>query len=426
VGVLDHGQNYTAGFGVTNVDHPLLVTDETLFQIGSITKTFVATLIMRLAEMGKLDLNAAVRIYLPDFKLADEHAAANATIRHLLTHTGNWVGDFFIDTGEGDDASARYMARMADLPQPAPLGSVFSYNNAGFYLAGHLIEAVTGKSFDAVLRELVWAPLGLENCYLRPTDVMTRRFVAGHREEAGQAVVARPWPLPRAAWAAGGIITNVKEMLRYARFHMGDGRAGDGAQLLSPASLSQMQTPQVKIWGDAEAVGLAWMLNDNDGVRRVSHGGGTVGQISQLTLIPERQFALAIVTNSGNGGAVNLAAYRWCLQHFLGVKPAIPAPIESPAEKLAQYVGRYTRPMNDVELRLEEGKLMVHVTPKAGFPTEETPLPPAPPPMTLALCARDRLLVLDGPMKDTIIDVIRNDKGAIRWIRAGRIYNPAP
>ena len=95
VGVLYEGETYTAGFGVTNVDHPLSVTDETLFQIGSITKTFTGTAMMRLVEMEKLDIDATVRTYLPDFKVADETATSQATIRHLFTHTSGWVGDFF-------------------------------------------------------------------------------------------------------------------------------------------------------------------------------------------------------------------------------------------------------------------------------------------------------------------------------------------
>lgn len=101
VGILDEGEVRTAGLGVTNVDYPLPVTDETLFQIGSITKTFTATAMMRLVEMGELALDATVRTYIPYFKVADETASSQATIRHLLTHMGGWFGDFFQDTGSG-------------------------------------------------------------------------------------------------------------------------------------------------------------------------------------------------------------------------------------------------------------------------------------------------------------------------------------
>ncbi|HIE28405.1 TPA: class A beta-lactamase-related serine hydrolase [Candidatus Poribacteria bacterium] len=271
VGILRKDKTYTAGFGVTNIDHPLSVTDETLFQIGSITKTFTGTAIMRLVEMGKLDLDATVRTYLPDFKVADETATSQATIRHLLTHTSGWAGDFFVDTGAGDDALPRYMAKMADLEQLAPIGSVFSYNNSGFYLAGYIIEQVTGKKYEDALKKLVLEPLGLENCRFDPGDVMTHRFAVGHDVSEEYATVARPWPLPRAAYPAGGITCHVKDLLRYARFHLGDGTTEDGTRLLTPESLSLMHTPQAPIWEEHESVGLTWFINDEESLLPLSH-----------------------------------------------------------------------------------------------------------------------------------------------------------
>ena len=242
VGILHEGETRTAGFGVTNVDHPLPVTDETLFQIGSITKTFTATAMMRLVEMGKLELDATVRTYIPEFQVADETASSQATIRHLLTHMGGWFGDFFHDTGAGDDALSKYVADMADLEQLTPLGTLWSYNNAGFYLAGYVIEVVTGKSYEAALRELVLEPLDLQHAFLDPGDVMTHRFAVGHRVTDEGAQVARPWPLHRAAYSAGGITCSVHDLLEYARFHLGDGTAEDGTRLLKPESLSLMRT----------------------------------------------------------------------------------------------------------------------------------------------------------------------------------------
>src|SRR5579872_6692369 len=101
IGVHHDGQDYTAGFGVTNVNHPLPVTEDTLFQIGSTSKTVCATAAMRLVEQGLLDLDTPVRTYLPGLKLADESAAARVTMRHLFNHTGGWQGDFFENTGAG-------------------------------------------------------------------------------------------------------------------------------------------------------------------------------------------------------------------------------------------------------------------------------------------------------------------------------------
>ena len=101
-----------------------------------------------------------MRAYLPDLRLADEAVAARVTLRHLFTHTGGWAGDYFPDTGEGDDALARAVARLADVPQLTPLGAMWSYNNAGFYLAGRVLEVVAGQPYEALVQERLLAAAG--------------------------------------------------------------------------------------------------------------------------------------------------------------------------------------------------------------------------------------------------------------------------
>jgi CubicO group peptidase (beta-lactamase class C family) len=419
VGILHGGETVACGFGVTSVENPLPVTSETLFQIGSITKTFTGTAIMELVEKGQLDLDASVRTYVPDFAVSDETASAQATIRHLLTHTGGWAGDFFHATGAGDDALARYVADMAELPQLVPISSLWSYNNAGFSLAGHVIERVVGESYEAALKELVLEPLGLKASFFDPGEVMTHRFAVGHNLVEGIARVARPWPLERSTHPAGGITCTVQDLLRYARFHLEDGRVDDGTALLSPDAIAQMQSPHVTLWGE-EAWGLTWAVNQVDGTREISHGGGTNGQVSLLALVPEHDFALAILTNADRGSELTRAVRRWALKEYLGLEAPDPQPIESSEEELAQYVGCYRGYFTDLELGMLAGKLLGQITYKRSFPSEHVPPPPAPPPMSLTLCEPDRLLVLDGRFKDAIADVIRNPDGSVGWLRVSR------
>src|SRR4051794_32398498 len=203
IGMLHEGEEHVCGYGVTSVENPLPVDGDTLFQIGSITKTFTGTAAMILVERGLLDLDAPLRTYLPELKLADEDVAARVTMRHLLTHTGGWVGDYFDDLGMGDDALARMVERLVRLPQETPLGEMWAYNNAGFYIAGRVIEVVTDQPFERALHELVLQPLGLERSFFFADDVLTHRFAAGHDREGN---VARPWAIGRAAAAAGGIV----------------------------------------------------------------------------------------------------------------------------------------------------------------------------------------------------------------------------
>jgi CubicO group peptidase (beta-lactamase class C family) len=433
VGVLRDDETCVGGWGVTSVDNPLPVTDDTLFQIGSITKTFVGTAIMRLVEAGKVDLDAPLRNYLPGFCVSDEGAAAGATVRHLLTHTSGWAGDFFHDTGAGDDALARYVADMAELPQTTPLGDWWSYNNAGFSLAGRVIEVVCETTFEDALNELVLEPLGLAHSFLDPTEVMTHRFVVGHNvAEDGSAQVARPWPLVRSAYPAGGITSHAHDLLRYARFHLGAGLVVDtdgtkeGARLLAEESLTKMRAPQVTLWG-TDAWGLTWALNEHEGLLEVSHGGGTNGQISQLSLFPERDFAFVVLTNADQGGVVVREIQRWLLKEYLDVKATKPEPIESSAEELAQYAGVYQGYFSDLEMGMLAGKLVGQVTYKRGFPSEKVPPPPAPPPMTIVRCEEDRLLVVDTRFKDAVGDILRRPDGSIGWLRiSGRIHERQP
>ena len=418
VGLLHAGETRTAGFGVTNADHPLPVTGETLFQIGSITKTFTATALMRLVENGQVDLDATVRTYVPDFRVVDGGVSAQVTVRHLLTHTGGWYGDFFHDTGAGDDALAHYVAAMAGLEQVAPLGTIWSYNNSGFGLLGRIVEVVTGQGYESALEELVLEPLGLERTFFDPGAVITHRFAVGHDVGDEGAKVLRPWALPRALYSLGGITCSVHDLLRYARFHLGDGCTEDGTRLLTPGSMALMQTPQGAIWKD-QAMGLGWKLNMVDGARQVGHTGGTKGQASLLTLLPEHGLAVAVLTNANQGGGVADDLAEWVLEHYLGLKVPKPEPIEATEEELAALAGRYANPHVDLELGLLCGRLVGQVVAMRGFPTQDSPPPPPPPPATLALCEADRLLVLDGPDKSDTVDVVRKPDGSIGWLRFG-------
>jgi CubicO group peptidase (beta-lactamase class C family) len=202
LGITCDGQDFVRGFGITSIDHPLPVDENTLFQIGSTTKTFTATAVMRLVEQGKLTLDEPIRTYLPDFSMRDPEVTERVTMRHLLTHTAGWQGDFFPETGNGDDALSNYVRLLAGLPQLTRLGTVWSYNNAAFSLAGRVIEVLADKPYEAALKDLILKPLGLKRSYLFPTEVMIHRFAVGHAVGGERPTVLRPWQLTRAT-AAG-------------------------------------------------------------------------------------------------------------------------------------------------------------------------------------------------------------------------------
>jgi CubicO group peptidase (beta-lactamase class C family) len=355
--------------------------------------------------------------------VADEEVSARVTVLNLLTHMGNWEGDFFRHTGQGDDALIRYMTIMKEIAQLAPLGTVWSYNNAGFAVCGRIIEVLTQKNYDVALADLVLDPLGLTHCFLDHADVMIHRFATGHDMKDEEPCVASPWPLPRYAWPAGGVMCHIKDLLRYARFHLGDGRIEGKERLLKTETMDFMRSPRAPMWGAKEAMGISWFLKDTGAFRQIWHGGGTTGQVCMLMLVPERSFAAAILTNGSHGRRLIRESMKWAQKEFLGFETPHPSPLGAPEKDLLPFSGRYWRPYAEMEIGMLGGKLLCQHIPKAGFPTEKTPAPPAEPPWTLDLCDTDRLLVLDGELKDALVDVIRRPDGSIGWLRlGGRIY----
>lgn len=416
IGLWHDGREHVAAFGVTNVNHPLPVDADTLFQIGSTTKTVTATAAMRLVEGGVLDLDAPVRTYLPDLRLADDDVASRVTLRHLFTHTAGWEGDVFDDTGAGDDALAVIVQRMANLAQRAPLGAMFSYNNAGFYLAGRVIEAVTGQAYEAAARELVLGPLGMTRSFFFAKDVITDRVVAGHSVVEHGPVVNREWALARASNAVGGLISTVGDQLRYARFHMGDGTAADGARLLTPRSMALMQSPQAAAGGEIDEVGVTWLLRSVGETRIVGHTGSTNGQESAFVMVPARRFAITVLTNANRGSALHHEITAWALRHYLAASEPEPVLLSLPTEALAGYCGRYSAPLWDIDVRASDGELVLQITRKGGFPTKDSPPPPSPPPVRVGIYGQDRLVVLDEPLKGERGEFRRRPDGSIGWL----------
>ena len=417
IGLVHEGEEHAAGIGVTSVENPLEVTPETLFQIGSITKTVTGTVAMILVERGELDIDAPVRRYLPKLALADDDVAARVTMRHLLTHTAGWVGDYFADHGAGDDALARMLGDLPRLPQLTPLGEVWSYNNAGFYIAGRVLEVVGGAPYELLVQRLLLEPLGLEHSLFFTEDVMTRRFAAGHhRSEDGPPTVARPWAIGRAHHAAGGISSTVLDLLRYARFHLSDGEG-----ILTRASLDEMQRPHVAAAPIFGSVGLTWGIDDVTGVRLVHHGGGTNGQVAHLSFAPDSQTVLAVLTNSQRGGEVVQAALDRVVEALGGRKPERISVILDPAE----YLGTYRSPLLDAELATTDGGLQLIITSRGGFPTEDSPPMPSPPPVAVEFYERDRLFVPEGLGAGTEAEFLRGPDGRIAWLRfGGRVMQP--
>ena len=427
IGILDNGVMTTRGLGLTNVNDPQPITPATVFPIASISKTFAATMAMRLVEQGKLDLKAPVRQYLPDFRVRDESVAREVTVWNLLTHSAGWEGQVS-GPDRGEDTLRNFVATvMPDLMQVAPPSAAWSYNNAGFSVSGRVIEAVTGKSINRSIDELVFQPLGLKCAGTTAGDFIVHRFAVGHNNRGTEpAGMIRPFS-PSVSVTAGGVGLCIDDLMSYAKFHLGDGTAAGGEQILSRASLEMMRTPQLHKQGTDDDIGIAWHLRTVGNLRVAAHGGTLAGHILLLELVPEKNFAIGILTNSVNGwkliqeverealklyhGAAftkNYAiAHRGLVETLPNVEPLAAQPDPAP------YVGRYLRPMNAVSVRVEGGRLIVQEIPNNGTPR---------PVMPIAFFGADRAVITDGNDKGQGIEFVRDAAGTVKWVRVvGRV-----
>ena len=415
IGIWHKGQEYAAGFGVTSIEHPLPVTADTLFQTGSISKTFTGTVMMMLVEQGKVDLDAPVQKYLKNFRVKDKAVSQKVTVRQLLTHMGGWVGDYFNDFGNGDEALEKMVKDLATLPQIQPLGTIWSYNNTGFNVASRIIEIVTKKPYEQAMQEMLLDPLGLEMTFFYPSDTLfTHRFVVGHYIEKKQLKVARPWAIGRAGNGVGGVVSTVRDLLKYARFHMSNGKKNS----ISGKSLRAMRVPQADT-GGRELMGITWFIHKVGDLTIYSHGGATHGQKAYFFFIPDQNFACAILTNSDDGGTLHTEISSRVLELYFDAREILPRPMELPAGELKEFVGRYKIGTECFDLKAKGKYLIYHHIPLGGFPTPDSPPGPALPPMRFAFYERYKVIGLDEPYKDELGDFLRDDRGRLEFFRIG-------
>lgn len=360
-----HGDDETtAASGVLNLRTGQPATTDSVFQIGSITKVWTATLVMQLVDEGLLDLDRPVLTYLPEFKIADDELTQQVTSRHLLSHTSGIAGDFFPETGRGEDCLATFVALMADLPKSHPLGATMSYCNAGYVLLGHLIEVLRGASWDQVLRERLFEPLGLQTAGTLPEEALLWGAAIGHITPPGapEPIVAPQWGLTRNAGPAGLVHARARDLLVFARMHLADGVAPDGTRVISADSARAMRAPQVQVpdrWTFGGHWGLGWMLPNWDGQTLFAHDGSTIGQGAFLRVLPgETDLVVALLANGGEMRDLYQDLYGEIFEHLAGV--TIPPRVEPvpnpPAFDPSDYVGRYKRESmaHEVVLRGED------------------------------------------------------------------------
>ena len=424
LGIVKTGQVMTRGFGVTSTDDPQPVTTDSVFTIASISKTVTATAVMKLIEQGRADLKAPIQKYLPEFRVQDEKTSREVSFWHLLTHTPGWEGQLSTDD-RGADALAHFATTiLRELPQLAPAGAVWSYNNAGFSLAGRLIEIISKRNIHDALRELVFAPLGMTRSFTRITDTITYRTTLGHREQNGRTQVIRPYQTTSGT-TAGGVMTTIADLARYLQFHLGDGTGADGKPFLPKAALLDMQTPQLKKNSTDDEMGVGWHLRRLGGVMTAAHGGTLNGHCLLVQMVPARNLAFIILTNHTDGWRLVQDVEHTILKRYENLALAPNQPIGhrgvneamtfhstalSTQPNLDEYVGTYSRPPSGtVTVRVDAGKLVA-----AGGNAQAG--------TTMVFYGKDVAYATAGAYTGSPYQFIREADGRVGWIRVnGRI-----
>jgi CubicO group peptidase (beta-lactamase class C family) len=414
------GQTAEAATGVLNLRTGQPATPDSLFQAGSITKVWTATLAMQLVEEGLLDLDAPVVTYLPDFRVKDERLTATVTTRQLLTHTSGIDGDLFLDTGRGDDAVAKYVEAMAELTEVVPQGSIMSYCNSGFTLLGHLIATLRGQTWEQVMHERLLQPLGLTTAGMLPEEALLHGAAAGHVVPPGadEPVVTPQWGIFRSAGPAGLLHCTARDLLAFGRLHLDGGVAPDGTRLLSQESVDAMLVPHVEChnpWQLGSHWGLGWILNSWGDQRVFGHDGSTLGQNAFFRVLPDAGLMIALMLNGGAGASELVVALLTEIgEELAGVSPpAYPERNDDVVLDPAQYVGSYVREGMEYAIAEADGGLELTIN-------STGPLSGAEPPTVATLHPHDeRVLLAKVPNVDVLMPAVFFDHDGGRYLHLG-------
>jgi CubicO group peptidase (beta-lactamase class C family) len=386
------GVLYSKGLGVKQLGRAEPVTAETLFAIGSCTKAFTTTAVAMLADMGKLAWDDPVRKHVGFFHLADPLADANVTLRDLATHrTGlrshDWL--WYHSPWTQEDI----IRKLAQLKADHPFRSEFQYQTAMYLVLGRAVETASGTRWADFVQKRLLDPLQMTETTFTTAAALTKDHAIPHRWNGQGQVDTIPWYDFKEPMAAGSINASARDLGKWLRFQLGAG-SFEGKRLVSARSLEETHTPQFALRMDSTpaalhpdshqiSYGMAWVIQDYRGHKLVSHAGAIDGFRAHLTLLPEDNFAIAILCNLDQT-RMNLALSNSLVDHLLGlpaknwnrfIAEKTVKEVEAlrtrrrereekrqqgtkPSLELAAYVGTYEQPAyGTVRVTLERGNL---------------------------------------------------------------------
>jgi len=322
VGVVRGGEVvFRAGFGTKERGTVAGPGPRTIFPIGSTTKSFTAAAVGALVDDGLVSWDAPVRDVIPGFAMHDPVATERVTVRDLLSHRTGIPRHEFVWLGHPDRSRADLVRRLRYLPANKDIREAFQYSNLGYIAAGHLIEVVSGSTWEEFVSRRLLKPLGMDRSNTSVAETQREDdFSLPHERRAG-AIVRIPFREFDQVGPAGGINSCVDDMLSYLAAHL-----GPGGDVLSPETLAQLHAPQIVVAEDRSfpetsrfAYGLGWVVGQYRGHRIVEHNGGVDGFLTDCMMLPEDGIGVIVLTNfwSMMGAAVCYRAF----DELLGLEP---------------------------------------------------------------------------------------------------------
>jgi len=348
------------GYGFANLEHSVPVTSDTPFHICSISKNIETAVLLRLVEQGKLSLDDDISKYVPN---APTHRQ-KITVAQLLNHTsGIFSFTSLPDAAENERRDLSHEQVLALIRNKAPdfeAGTRWRYNNSGFYIAGMIIERVTGLDYAAYSRERVFEPLGMTSARICDARMIVPHLASGYEAEHGKLVNAPfiDWKLP---FAAGAICATAVDLLTWQN-------ALDSGQVLKPASLDLMRRPTKLQDGESIDYGFGTRLGSLAGHRVLGHTGGGGGFRTVLENFPDDHLTIVVLVNTEGGPAVSIAAAIARAALRIPERPLLDLPLS--AQEVSALPGTYDSDEGRVRLFVRDGKLRF----SAGASPESIPL----------------------------------------------------
>ena len=278
------------------------VSPQTPFIIGSLSKSVTALAIMQLVEAGKVELDAPVQRYIPWFRVADEAASAQITVRHLLNHTSGLstkTGRSFQGNGDTSNrALERAVRKLSDAQLTAPLGATHQYSTINYSVLGLIVQTVSGQSYERYIREHIFGPLQMRHSFTSEADAEPQGLATGHHYWFGRPTAAGV-PYNRGLLPAGYLISSAEDMAHYLIAQLNDGRYG-GAAALSPSGMAELHRPAVPTPEADTSYGMGWFVGPVNGIPAVFHQGETFNYHANIVLLPGSDQGVVVLMNAEN------------------------------------------------------------------------------------------------------------------------------